>query len=160
MLGLDHHRLLTPIDTALDHMSGGIAHNELLPDARHGCQQAFRVVGLRIVEDLVHAPLLDHMTAIHDDHLIGEIGHNTHVVRDDEHRGTEFVAGETQQIEDLGLHRHVECRRRLIGENESGIEHEGHGDDDALLLAARELMRVVVDARGGVRNANLLKNLD
>ena len=50
-----------------------------------------------------------------------------------------LVARQTQQVEDFGLHGHVEGGGRLVGQNQAGVEHQGHGDDDALLLAAGEL---------------------
>ena len=43
-----------------------------------------------------------------------------------------------EQVEDLGLHRHVEGRDRLVADEEVGLEHEGPGDADPLALAAGE----------------------
>ena len=46
------------------------------------------------------------------------------------------------QVEHGRLHGHVEPRGRLVHDQERGFGDEGHGDDDALLLATRELVRV------------------
>ena len=74
--------------------------------------------------------------------------------------GAELVAGEAQQVQDLRLHGHVQGGGRLVGQDEPGVEHERHRDDDALLLAAGELVRIVVDAGGRVGDADLLQDLD
>ena len=52
-----------------------------------------------------------------------------------------------QQVEDLGLHGDVEGGGRLVGDDHARVEHERLRDDDALLLPAGELVRVVVDPR-------------
>ena len=46
-----------------------------------------------------------------------------------------------QQVEDLGLDRHVEGRDRLVADEQVGLGHQGPGDADALALAAGELAR-------------------
>ena len=104
--------------------------------------------------------LLDHVAAVHDDHLVGDVRDHAHVVGDDEHGGVELVTGEAQQVENFGLHGHVEGSGRLVGQNQAGVQHQRHGDDDALLLAAGELVRVVVHAGFGIRDADLLQDVD
>src|SRR5205823_8433182 len=47
----------------------------------------------------------------------------------------------------LGCAR-VEIAGRLVGEEDGGVRHQGAGDGYALLLAARELRRIVVLAAG------------
>ena len=53
-----------------------------------------------------------------------------------------------QQVDDRGLHRDVERRDRLVGDDHVGIAGERAGDGDALLLAAGELARL---AAGEIR---------
>ena len=58
------------------------------------------------------------------------------------------------QVEDLRLRGHVERGRRLVGDQQVGVVDERHRDHHALAHAARELVRVVVDAaarRAGCR---------
>ena len=50
-----------------------------------------------------------------------------------------------QQVEDLGLDRHVERRDRLVADDELRLDRERPGDPDALALAAGELVRVALD---------------
>ena len=58
-----------------------------------------------------------------------------------------------EQLEDLRLHRHVERRRRLVGDQQLGVVDERHRDHHALAHAAGELVRVGVDAPARVGDA-------
>ena len=51
-------------------------------------------------------------------------------------------------VEDLGAGARVEVAGGLVGEDDLGPAGEGPGDGDALLLAAGELARAVVEAVG------------
>ena len=77
-----------------------------------------------MVEDLLHVALLDHVAAVHDDHLVGDVRDHAHVVGDDEHGGVELVTGEAQQVENFGLHGHVEGSGGLVGQNQAGVQHQ------------------------------------
>ena len=159
-LGLDGDRLVAPVVLALDDAAVQIAHDQLLADARHRGEQPLGVVVVRMVEDLFHVALLHHMPAVHHHHLVGQVGDDAHVVGDDQHAGAELVLGQAQQIQDLGLHGHIQCGGRLVGQDQAGVEHQRHRDDDALLLAARELVRIVVHAGFRVGDADLLQDVD
>ncbi len=50
--------------------------------------------------------------------------------------------------QDLRLHHHVERRGGLVGDHQRRVACERHRDHHALLLAARELVRIVVDPAG------------
>ena len=58
-----------------------------------------------------------------------------------------------QEVHDLLAGGAVEIAGRLVGQQELGPTHEGAGDGDALLLAARELRGVVADAMARARRA-------
>ncbi len=47
-----------------------------------------------------------------------------------------------EQLEDLALDRHVERGGRLVGDQQLGLAGERHRDHHALLLAARQLVRM------------------
>ena len=66
----------------------------------------------------------------------------------------------SHQLEDLRLRRHVERRRRLVGDQQVGVVDERHRDHHALAHAARELVRVVVDPALGARDADRLQQLE
>ena len=51
-----------------------------------------------------------------------------------------------EELDDLGAGVAVEVARRLVGEEDGRLRDEGAGDPDALLLAARQLGRLVVQA--------------
>ena len=56
--------------------------------------------------------------------------------------GVELRLQVRDEVEHLGLDRRVEPGRRLVEDEERGILRERHRDHDALLHAARELVRV------------------
>ena len=67
----------------------------------------------------------------------------------DHHVGqVELLLEVLEQVDDLGLDRHVEGRDRLVGHDQLGLERERAGDADALALAAGELVRVAVVVLG------------
>ena len=63
------------------------------------------------------------------------------VVRDEEHREAEVALQILDLLEDLALHDDVERGRRLVHDQELGLERERHRDDHALAHAAGELVR-------------------
>ena len=65
-----------------------------------------------------------------------------------------------QQLEDLRLHRHVQRRRRLVGDQQLGLAGKRHRDHHALAHAARELVRILVEPALGRGDADLLEQLD
>ena len=62
-------------------------------------------------------------------------------------------------VHDLGLHRDVERRRRLVGDQQRRPAGQGHGDPDALALAAGELVRVGTDDALGIGQADPVAQL-
>ena len=78
--------------------------------------------------------------------------------------GAEIVADEedarcrlrrrlAHEVEDGGLDGDVEAGRRLVHDQQRGLGHQRHGDDDALLLAAGELVRIARHHALGVGQA-------
>ena len=65
-----------------------------------------------------------------------------------------------QQLEDLRLHGDVERGRRLVGDDERRPAGQRDRDHHALPHAARQLMRVVVDALFGVGDAHRAQQVD
>ena len=80
------------------------------------------------------------ITAIRD----GEDLHDAEVVADEQAGEALLALQLLEQVEHLGLHRHVERGRGLVGDQQVGLEREGAGDADALALTAGELVRVAV----------------
>ena len=88
-------------------------------------------------EQRIGAALLDDLPRIHDGDGPGHLGDNAHVVRDEDQRHAALILQAAQQIEDLRLDRHVEGRRRLVGDQEARIAGDGHRDHHPLVHAAR-----------------------
>ena len=59
------------------------------------------------------------------------------------------------EVENLRLDRDVERRRRLVGDQQVGVQHERHGDHHALAHPARQMMRILRHAPFGVGDADL-----
>ena len=106
-------------------------------------------VGGRGVEPVGRRHLAD-LAEVHHRHPVADVLDHRQVVGDEHQR--QAVAGlqVLEQVEDLGLHRHVEGRHRLVADDQLGLEHQGPGDGDALALAARELVRPLVAGHVGV----------
>jgi hypothetical protein len=64
--------------------------------------------------------------------------HHAEVVRDEQVGEPELVLQVHQQVQHLRLHRNVERRDRLVGDDERGLTDQRAGDADALALAAGE----------------------
>ena len=67
-------------------------------------------------------------------------GNDAEVVGDEQERG--FFPYAFEQFEYLCLDRHVECRRRLVGDQHVGARDERGCDHDPLAHPARELVRI------------------
>ena len=77
---------------------------------------------------------------------MGDFRHNPEIVGYEHHGGMVFFLQLTDQGKNLLLGGNVQGRGRLVGDQELGIQDQGHGDDNALPLPAGQLMRVgVVD---------------
>src|SRR5918992_414623 len=64
------------------------------------------------------------------------------------------------EIEHLGLDGRVEAARRLVEDEEPRIARERHRDDDPLLHAAGQLMRVALEDASRVGDPDLLERLE
>jgi hypothetical protein len=77
------------------------------------------------------------------------VPHHGQVVGDDEVGEPELLLQVLQQVDDLRLHRHVERRDGLVGHDQLRVHRQRPRDADALALAAGELVRVLLQRRGG-----------
>ena len=72
----------------------------------------------------------------------------------------QFPAQPQEQLQDLILDGDIERRGRLIGEEELGAGRKGNGNHHALAHAARELMRIGIEPRAAVGDADHAQELD
>ncbi len=99
----------------------------------------------RVAEQRPAFGLLDGLAGVHDHDLVGHVGDDAQVVGDDDQR----AAQPAEQFEDLGPDRRVQGRRRLVGDDQFGVEGHRHRDHHPLPHAAGELVRIVADPHGG-----------
>ena len=65
-----------------------------------------------------------------------------------------------EHVEHLGLDRHVERGRGLVGDEQVGVVRDRHRDHRPLAHAARVLVRVLLGPVGRVRDADEVEQLD
>ncbi len=105
---------------------------------RHGGEQRLGVGVLRIGEERRRRRFLDDAADIHHRDPVRDVLDDREVVRDEEIGEAELVLQVLEQVESLRLHRDIEGRDRLVGDDEARIERERAGDADALALAAEK----------------------
>src|SRR3546814_75664 len=88
----------------------------------------------------------DNFTGPHQGDVIGHILDHRQIVGNQHNRQTHFFLNVGQQIQYLGLHRHIKRSGGFVGNQKPGFGRQRNRDHDALLLPARELKRVVAQA--------------
>ena len=96
---------------------------------------------LGVGEDLLDAVDLDDLAGAHHGDAVGELGHQPHVVADQDHRGADIVLDLAQGLHDAALDDDIKGTGRFVGDDDAGAEADGGGDADALLHTAAELVR-------------------
>ena len=113
----------------------------------------------RAREHLLGGPGLHEHPRVHDVHALAHAGDDAEVVRDQDQRRVVLGDEVAQEVEDLGLNRHVERRRRLVGDQELRLARKGHCDHRPLPHPARELVRIVPQPRLRVGDADAVEQL-
>ena len=121
-------------------------------DGRRSGEKALSVRMLRREENVLRRTFFNDASGVHDGDTIGDLGNDTKVVSDEEKSEFHFAAELVEQFEDLFLHRDIESGGGLIGDEQSGIGGESHGDHNALTKSAGELMRKLPGADVGFGN--------
>ena len=129
-------------------------------NAWHRAEQAPRVGVAGIIEDRRRRSRLDDAPVIHHLHGVGHLGDDAEVVGNQHDARLGLCGQGLDQLEDLGLDRDVERRRRLVGNQEPRTARQRHRDHQALALPTRELVWKVVDSLLGIRNTYLLHQLE
>ena len=128
----------------------GLAHAV----ARDGLQQPDGVRVLRRLEDLDGVALLDDGAGVHHADAVAHRPDHAEVVGDQQDRRVRLLAQRPDEVEDLGFDGGVEARRRLVEHEQLGVAGQRHRDDDTLLHAARQLVRVAVHHPLGIGDAH------
>ncbi|EGJ74926.1 putative peptide ABC transporter ATP-binding protein [Streptomyces sp. Tu6071] len=115
---------------------------------RDGGEQRLRVGVRGVLVDLLVRARLDDAAEVHDGDAVGDVADDREVVRDEDVGEVELLLEPLHEVDDLRLHRDVEGRHGLVGDDDLGAQRETARDADALPLAAGELVRVAVDVLG------------
>jgi hypothetical protein len=136
-------------------------HTALARNPRRIAFQQRAGIGMAgIVEDLAHIAGLHHLARIHHHHLVAQFRDQPQIVGDDDHGRLQFALQFAQQMDDLRLHGDVERRRRLVRQQQRRVHQKRHRDAGALAHAAGEMVRILVDARGRIGDADAAHHLD
>jgi hypothetical protein len=96
----------------------------------------------RIGEQFIRRGFLDNAARIHHGDPVAIFGNDAEVVTDEHERHAGFPPDTTDQLENLRLNCRIERRRRFVGDQQVRVSRQRHRDHDALVLAAREFVRV------------------
>ena len=107
-------------------------------------QQTHGVGVARVGEQLPGGSLFDDPPRVHHPDMLTKPRDQAQVVTDQEDRRVDLAAELLDEVEHLRLHGGIEPRRRLVEHQQARVAGEGHGDDDALLLAAGELEGIAI----------------
>ena len=99
---------------------------------------------LGVGEEMLRRTLLDDLTVGHEDHPVGHLAGEAHLVGDDHHRDVLFVGQIDHDIQHFLNGLRVQRTGRLIEQDDLGLCAQRPRNGDALLLAAGKLGRVDV----------------
>ena len=131
----------------------------VLAELRDRGQQRLGVRVAHVPEQRAGAGCLHQPARVHHVDPVGVPGDHPHVVGDENHRHPESGLEVVQQVQDLCLNRDVERGRRLVRDQDPRLAGQRHRDHDPLPQAARELVRVVVEALGRPRQPDQAEHL-
>ena len=94
------------------------------------------------VSTLARGAGLDDLTAPQHRDLVGDLGDDAEIVRDEKDAGAVLAAHLADQRQDLRLRGDVERGGGLVGDEQARVEYQRHRDHDPLALPAGELMRI------------------
>ena len=98
---------------------------------------------------------LDDKPLLHHRDPAAELGQHRQIMRDQHQRHVAILDQPAHQIEDACLCRHIQRRRRLVGDQQRRLQRDGLRDHHPLALAAGQFMRIAVQtvSRGGKTDA-------
>ena len=114
----------------------------------------------RIVEDLLRGAVLYDLARVHDRDTVRHIGDDAEVVGDEDDGELALRLQLVDQLQDLGLDRHVQSRRGFVADQDVRVRGQGDRDDDTLAHAAGELEGILVEALARLGDADLIHQLD
>lgn len=79
---------------------------------------------LRLSEQLLHRPLLDHLPPVHHQRTGAKGPDDARAVRDEDEAQLQFIAQLAQQFDDLNLQRYIERAHRFIAYEQPRTDSE------------------------------------
>ena len=146
-------------DIALDVVDRGKAL-ELAVGARHRRDQGLGVFMPGRAKDLGNIAGFHHLAAIHHHDPVGDIGNHADIVRHDDHAEVAVAAEFLDQVEDLRLDRHIQRRRRFVGDDQVRVASQRQRDHHPLPHAAGKLVRIGQKPRFRLGDADLFEQLE
>ena len=122
--------------------------------ARHGVQERLEIGVTRRGQQIGAAAALHHPAVIQHHDLVGHVGDDAEIVRDEQDRHAELGLELLHELQDLRLDRDVERGRRLVGDQQGRPAHQRHRDHRALAQSARQLERIGPEGALGVWEAD------
>ncbi len=104
-------------------------------------------LGFRVVEELAGNALLYDLTTVHEHHPIRNRAGEAHLMGHHHHRHTLFCKA-NHDVQNFFDHLRVEGRCRFVEEHDLWTHAEAPSDCHTLLLASRELARILVGLLG------------
>ncbi len=153
LVGVAQHRLATLLGGQAEIGEAAGDHDGSVPQVL--AQEGAGALGLRRREDPVRRALLDHDAAVHEQHPVGDLAGEAHLVGDDQH-GHVLLGKLLHDQVDLVDQFRVERRGGLVEQHDLGLHGQRPGDRHALLLAAGEARGIGL---GLVRQADLVEQL-
>src|SRR5262245_6641079 len=98
--------------------------------------------------DLLGSADFDEFSQIHHTNAPRKLLDHRNGMRDEKIRQSESFLELREQVRDLCLNRHVQCRHRLIRNDQPGLERQRARNPDALPLPSAEFVRVAIHGRG------------
>ena len=140
------------MEMAAGRRRGGVGYLALQHDAgalscverRHGGEQRPGVGVARVVAEFMRGGGLDHPSEIHHEDPVADVFDHGEVVGNEKQCRTGFVADLGEEVDDRGLHAHIQRGDRFVRDQEARFRRERPGDADALALAAGKLMGIAV----------------
>lgn len=114
-------------------------------------QQSFRVRMLRRGQHTLCWADLGDSAGIKNEDAIREVREQGGIVSDQNHGEAELLAENPEKLQDFLVRRGIERRGRFIGDDEGRSTGNRLGYQDALALAAAQLMRIGAGDATGVR---------
>ena len=87
-------------------------------------------------------------------------GLDSQIVGDEQYRHLPLVPQFTDQVKDLFLNGYVQRCGRLVRDQQAGITGQSHGDHHTLFLTSGHLVRIIVQPRLRIRDADFFKQLN